>query len=90
MEPEPRYRLRDDAVGQELDDEGVALDFGSGRFFRLNASGMAIWHELTEGATAAEIAGHLAAKFAGDATAVQSDVAAYLDRLEQLGLVDRI
>jgi hypothetical protein len=90
VEQELRYRLRDDAVGQELDNEGVALDFGSGRFFRLNASGMAIWQELVQGATATEIAQRVAAKFAGEAEAIRTDIAAYLAHLDELGLVDAL
>lgn len=90
MTQEPRYQLREDAVGQELDNEGVALDFESGRFFRLNTSGMAIWQELVTGGTVTEISERLATRFSGRADAIRNDVIAYVERLDRLGLVDHV
>ncbi len=82
------YRARTQGVAFELfADDAVLVDFDRGRYYALNVSGRDVWEILGAGpASAAEIARRLAP----DAADGLSSVAAFLDRLVEIGLAFRV
>lgn len=71
----------------EQAEELVLFDRASQTYHALDTCGSAIWRSLGEGRSAADLAELLAEHFAGDVAAIMDDVAAFLARAEEIGLV---
>lgn len=83
---EERFRIAPEIVHEAVDGEVIAIDLGSGSYFSLAGSGPAIWALLAEGASEAELRDALVARF-GEGEAIGEDVATFLARLRENGLV---
>jgi hypothetical protein len=86
--PSDVFRIR----GNELDwvdagDEVIALDHRSGRYLSSNATGRALWHLLSNGATRGELVNHLVTHFDVTSERAAEDVDAFLGHLEGAGLL---
>lgn len=82
-----RYQVRADLVLQDLGGELVVVDSRCDAVHVLNATGAAILHALKEPLAPADLVAGLAEAFAADAEQIAGDVNAYLERLEQAGLI---
>jgi hypothetical protein len=58
-----RYVIPEEVLAAHLQDEAVLLHTGSKRYFRLNATGAAIWKGLEEGLSRAELLDRLCERF---------------------------
>jgi hypothetical protein len=79
---------RDEVTWQELDDEVVALDLTSSEYLRLNGSGAVLWRRLVEGAEVDELEALLVETYGIDAATASADAAAFVQRLEERGLLE--
>ncbi|MEQ6902456.1 PqqD family protein [Nocardioides sp. YIM 152588] len=83
-------RLRDDDVTwREIDGEMVILDLQSSAYLTANAAGTLLLKRLVEPTTAPALAQVLVEAFDVPASVAARDVAAFLDLLDQRGLLDR-
>ena len=83
-------RLRkDDLFWREQGGEVVALDAATSRYLAANPTAAALWEQLGGGATEAELADTLCARYAVSRETAETDVAAFVRQLEQRGLLER-
>jgi hypothetical protein len=81
------YRVSDDVIFRELENEAVLLDLSSGRYYGLNAVGTRVWTLMAGGTTVEAIVEALAAEFDADAARIAEDVGELLADLTTRGLV---
>jgi hypothetical protein len=74
-------------VFAELGDEAVLLNTDTGVYFGLDSVGMQIWKLLLEGETEPRIHARLLGEYAVTPESLREDIAAFLQSLEQRGLV---
>ena len=79
------YRVNSaDVVHETIEGEVIAIDLARGSYYNLAGSGVTIWSQLAEGASASSIA----AGFEGaEADEVEREVAALIDRLAAESLI---
>ena len=82
-----KVAINESVVCAKLDDEAVLLNVETGIYFGLDAVGSRIWDLLGEGASEEEICRRLLDEYEVDPPQVRADVAAFLDRLVEKGLV---
>ena len=84
-----RLRLSDRARLAELHGEAVVLHLASGRYFAANATGAALLRALSapEGATVEGLVDGLVRDHGADRARAAADVAAWLARLREAGLL---
>jgi Coenzyme PQQ synthesis protein D (PqqD) len=83
-------RLREDSVfWRESDGEIVALDADASRYYSANPSAAVLWKRLAEGATEADLAETLRARYGLAPDAAEKDVRTFLDDLAARGLLER-
>jgi len=81
------FRIRETGLlVREVDGEVLVLDTEADRIHQLNASASFIWRQLANGASAEEIAEHLANEFDVVEHQVQRDVAEILGQFVDLGI----
>jgi coenzyme PQQ synthesis protein D (PqqD) len=82
-------RLRSgDVTWQPVEDEVIVLDLRSSRYTSVNQAGAALWEAIVDGATVGALQTALKERYGlDDATAVR-DVTAFLDVLDERGLLD--
>lgn len=81
-----KRRVRPDVAWQRVDGEAVIIDVATGNTIALNPTGSFIW-SLIDTRNEEEIAAEVAARFSVPLSDATSDVAAFLDLLEQRQLV---
>jgi hypothetical protein len=83
-------RLRtDELTWREVDDEIVALDLRSSRYFSVNGTGSDLWKELAGGgATRQGLVETLAARYDVDTAQAETDVDEFLRDLAEKGLLE--
>lgn len=81
------FRLRSDIAWQRLDGEVVALDLASAAYVMTNDTGSLLWPLVAEGATEAQLAEALTARFTVEPERAAADVAAFVEQLRTLALV---
>ena len=79
----PHVRLEQEDGGDTL----VVIDSRTGAICATNSAASIILHNLQKGASAAELAGLLAARFGIAADHAQEDARAFLDHLNAVGFV---
>ncbi len=84
---EARFRIGSEIVHEAVDGEVIAIDLVSGSYYSLAGSGPAIWEQLGDGASEAEIRVAILSRFDGDAAEIGDDVAAFLGQLRDNGLI---
>ena len=72
---------------QEVEDEMVLLDLGSGQYFGLNEVGARIWSLFQEGLTVGAVLGALLKEYDVSEEQIRSDLQQFLDHLMTLSLV---
>ena len=75
------------AVFTELDDQVVMLDTEGGKYYELDPVGSRIWVLLEGEPSMAELRDALVAEFEVDAETCRNDLADFLEKLVELGLV---
>jgi Coenzyme PQQ synthesis protein D (PqqD) len=83
----PRYVVVDGVSSVELDGETVLLDSNSGQYFRLNATGTAVWHAIQAGTSISATVASLSAEHGIDESTVRRDVESLLTNLEEQRLL---
>ena len=78
---------REDLLSTEVAGELVMLDSVSGRYFKLNAMGTAVWQQLSTATTIAALCWHLGTQYEAPADVIERDVLAVLERMAGEGLV---
>jgi len=81
------FRVSEDVIFRELENEAVLLDLSSGRYYGLNLVGTRVWTLLSGGTTIDAIVETLAAEFDADAARIAEDVGELLADLTARGLV---
>jgi hypothetical protein len=84
----PKLRS-DDLVWQVIDDEIVVLDTRASAYLGLKGSGALLWRELESDVSDERLVEVLVQRYGIAADTAQKDVAAFLDKLEQRGLLSR-
>jgi hypothetical protein len=84
------FQLRtEDLTWREIDTEVVAVDVSTSMYLSANESGAVLWRLLAAGATRAELTAALEERYGLDAERAESDVEAFIQSLEQRGLLRR-
>ena len=87
--PPTRFAIRrPEVVSEVFDAETVVVDLVAGRYYAFNATATAIWSRLALRPTLDEVAAALTPAFGG-AELARAEVAPFLDRLVEAGLVLR-
>ena len=87
--PEPTLRLRTEELDWlPIDQEVVVLDSRRDVYLATNQTGAHLWRALIEGATRSELVDMLMRAFDVDEETATSDVGAYLDALDEQGLLE--
>lgn len=82
--------LREDRISwQAVDGEIVVLDLAAANYLHLNGSAALLWRGLAEGHEPRELARTLQAAYGIDREVADADVRAFLDELQQRGLLVR-
>ena len=81
------YRIGEDVLAAHLEGEAVLLDFGTKRYYRLNATGAVIWKAQEQRVEPAAIVDSLVQQFDVDATTARPEVTRLLAELHAQGLL---
>jgi hypothetical protein len=84
-----RYGASEHAIACEVDGETVLLHLQSGKYFGLNGVGSAIWNQVIQHKSVAEIQQHLLGCYKVSPERCEAEVAALLSQLAENGLVIR-
>jgi hypothetical protein len=83
-----RYCVNEPSVISEvIDGETIVLNFESGHYYSFNPTASEIWMRVCAGHPVAAATECVARRFAGDPATIQSEVAAFVRRLEQEQLI---
>jgi GeoRSP system PqqD family protein len=85
-----RLICNDSAVCAEIGDEAVLLQVDTGVYFGLDTVGTRIWQLLSSATTADSIVETLLQEFDVERRVLEQDVAAFLSRLREKGLVQEV
>ena len=83
-----RLEVRGDVLTRELRGESVLLDLASERYFGLDEVGTGMWRALTAGSTIEAAIEALEAEYDVAPEQLRDDVAAFVRKLADAGLVD--
>jgi quinol monooxygenase YgiN len=82
-------RLRaDDLFWRESEGEIVALDAAVARYFSANSTAAALWQQLRDGATEADLVETLCQRYEVSRDLAQADVTAFLEELSSRELLE--
>lgn len=81
-------RLRSGVPWQYVDDEVVVLDLAASAYLGVNDTGAVLWPHVVSGATEAELAEVLGARFSIGVEQARSDVGDFVGRLRGLALLE--
>ena len=76
-----------DQIACDMGGEVVVLDLKSGTYYGLDALGAKVWSLIEQPASLAAIRDAIMAEYEVDAETCDRDVAAFLDRMQTIGLV---
>ncbi len=82
-----KLQLSPDALARDVGDEIVLMDLGSGKYFRLNPVGAAIWRSIGTGADPERMGEYVSRQFCVDITTASTDVAHFLAEMKSMGLL---
>lgn len=86
--PDELMRPRDEVLFQELEGEAILLDTATECCFRLNPLGTQVWALLCAGQDGRGIAREIAALYQIPLSQAETDIGAFLQRLEANGLLN--
>jgi Coenzyme PQQ synthesis protein D (PqqD) len=87
--PEPTLRLRtEDLDWLPIDQEVVVLDSRRDVYLATNQTGAHLWRALIEGTTRSDLVDVLVRTFGVDRETATTDVGAYLEALDEQGLLE--
>src|SRR5262245_59070734 len=76
-------------ISEVIDGETIVLNFESGHYYSVNPTASEIWTLLCAGNPVAQATAWVARRFAVDASAIETEVAAFVRRLEEEQLIRR-
>lgn len=79
-----------DFIESEVDDETILMHLDQGSFLSLKGTGQRIWSLLDEPASIDGLVAALVREFDIDEASCRADVAAFVGRLDELGLVNAV
>ena len=82
------FRLRSGVDWRDVQGDVVALDLRRSVYVATNDAGTVLWSRLSEGATREELVAALLAEFDVVSDIAETDVDAFLHRLEELDLIE--
>ncbi len=74
-------------IHDTIDNETIAINQQTGRYYSLEGPAAAAWQELETGATAADLVDHLADRYEADPVALRGQVESFLSDLLGEGLI---
>jgi hypothetical protein len=81
-------RIRNDEIAwRRVENEIIVLDLRRNAYLSISETGIDLWERLAEGATPAELEGHLLATYEVEPGRASIDVDEFLDRLRQAELL---
>ena len=83
-----RLEIRREVLARELRGESVLLDLASERYFGLDEVGTGMWRALTAAPTIDDAIATLEAEYDVEPSRLRTDVAAFVQKLADAGLVD--
>lgn len=89
LSDDTRIARAETMVASEVNGEVVILDIDSGLFFQLNPIGSKVWDLLESPATLAQMVAALQAKFNVSAEQCRADVAEFVEKMLERGLLVR-
>lgn len=81
-------RLKQGVEWQPVDDEVVVLDLNASVYLAVNDTGAVLWPLVAEGTTEHQLVEELTSRFPVDEDDARADVAAFVDQLRSLTLVE--
>jgi Coenzyme PQQ synthesis protein D (PqqD) len=88
-DPEGRLSLRsDDLVWRVVEDDVVALDFASSKYFATNRTGTFLWERLRTGATRTELVRAMCDRYSIDPQQARREVDSFVSQLASSGLLE--
>lgn len=86
---QPRYRICSPPIVHEtIDGEVVIINFATGAYYSCTEVAADAWEAIVAGASAEEIVADLTSRYADAGLDVAGDVARFLGRLEEEGIVE--
>ena len=83
------FRISDEVIFRELDGEAVVLNLDTGIYFGLDAVGTRIWRLLEERKPLKAVLDTLIDEYEAPPDRLQRDLLAFVERLDDKGLVSR-
>ena len=83
------FRIPDEVIFRELDGEAVVLNLDTGIYFGLDAVGTRIWRLLEERKPLKAVLDTLIDEYEAPPDRLQRDLLAFVERLDDKGLVSR-
>jgi hypothetical protein len=83
----PRYRRAEGLLAAEVDQDVLFFDAASGTYFATSGVGAALWQALAEPRNLAEMCAIVVARYRVEPDVCAHDVAAFVTRLVEVGLV---
>jgi hypothetical protein len=83
------FRIPDEVIFRELDGEAVVLNLDTGIYFGLDAVGTRIWRLLVERKPLKAVLDSLIDEYEAPPDRLQRDLLAFVERLDDKGLLSR-
>ena len=83
------FRIPDEVIFRELDGEAVVLNLDTGIYFGLDAVGTRIWQLLVERKPLKAVLDSLIDEYEAPPDRLQRDLLAFVERLDDKGLLSR-
>jgi hypothetical protein len=83
------FRIPDEVIFRELDGEAVVLNLDTGIYFGLDAVGTRIWRLLVERKPLKAVLDSLIDEYQAPPDRLQRDLLAFVERLDDKGLLSR-
>jgi hypothetical protein len=88
MQLSTTVRASRDQLSAEMSEEAVILELETGTYYSVNEVGAFVWGRLQEPRTVSEICRDVCEEFEVDESRCETDVLAFLGRLQREGLIE--
>ena len=83
-----RFKILDDSIISELDDEAILLNISSGIYFQLNSIGLFIVANLNHSTDFNEVKNKIVNKYDVSEKKCEEDLSKFLNKLNERGLLE--
>jgi len=84
------YRANPQTIFRVIDDKVIALNLGTGQYYTMNEVGTRVWVLLEQEASNANIIEAIESDFEGPVEQITEDLAAFLEDLQDCGLIEEV